>query len=523
VKIDSEQTQAVLSETMVLQDAAAGSSLADVAQILYRHKRLTSLQLPATVDFRELVTLRVLSLSHNALCDISPVAELPALVDLNVNHNQITDLGPAFQCESLEVLFAANNRVSSIAGLELQHLRHLSLFRNDLSDLAAVVQVLEPLSSLRRFDIGGNPCAEDQSQCYGIVRTLAQLSQLDGEEVGDIDRALAEEFFMCAREAGFNERPCSAKSRPKTAPAVSAPRRRRQRGPSASPSRSPSTHRSGSRSPSASRKQSMQLGDLPGEAASTPAGDAVAAIRHMTSQIEAIRLQIQTVQVDCENLRRQISGIRAQEPKLGVASLRERKQELEEENRLMHECAVKNQQLKEVLAQKEAELSAKRASKGLPAEVVHRPGTSRPRSAAGSASAVAAVEVFVELSGWVQNGPKAMPQGETAADWRFKNHLLRRELAQTKSSIDQLSADSYATLLGRGLEDTPVDTQQRRPRTAAPRLGKSLPVDEHEQRFAELTGQLHLNEQNLQQMAGVLRRTEVAAGLQRPMTTGHLH
>lgn len=527
-----------LTESVVLFDADEGNALSDVTQLLYRHKGLESLHLPGTVDFGELINLRVLSLSHNQLTDIRPVAELPLLVDLNVNNNQIKDLSPAFQCEELEVLFAANNRVSSVSGLELQSLRHLSLFRNDLSDLPAVLDVLSTLPGLRRLDIGGNSCVDDDSQSYGIVRTLPQLERLDGEPVGQVDRALAEEFFACARDMGFNERPCTAGPRPKTAPAPrDSLRKRRQRRPSASPSRSPSVqHRSGrSQSPFVAGSSARHLPELPGEDVASPGGAVLAAVRQKTSQIEAVRLQIQTVQVDCENLRRQIVALRDREPTLGLAGLRERRKELEEENRLMHDRVSENRRLREALAQKEAELSAKRLAKGLPEEPPERPRSARPRSSCGSASAAVAADAILELSERLQNEADGLPipsfrsssrrQEDTEADLRFRNHLLRKEIERTKERIQQSRTDAFSTLLGKELVIAPSDEAaerlSRRPRTAAPRLGQESASGSSGQR-SEIDDLLQRNEQNLLQFTGRLRETERALGMQRPMTTGHL-
>lgn len=541
---------AVLTEAIVLLDREDGGSLSDVTQLHFRQKGLTSLQLPGTVDFGELISLRVLSLSHNALSDIAPVADLPMLIDLNVNHNQIKDLSPAFQCEGLEVLLAANNRLSSVAGLELENLRHLSLYKNELSDLEAVVQVLEKLHGLRKLDIGGNPCADDPSQSYGIVRALPRLAELDGEMLGKVDRVLAEEFFSCASELGFNERPCSSAGRPQTAPAPSATRKRRQHRPSPSPSRDGSAKRgSRSRSPSPfipASASASSTGSGFGARTSPPPveGDVLAIIREQTSQVEAARLQIQTVQVDCENLRRQICILREREPTLGLTGLKEKKQQLSEENRLMHERVAENQRLREVLAEKEAELSAKRLAEGLPEE---RPRTARPQSSCGPASASTAAEAILELSGRLQSEAGSHPssrgsdtggglrgswkrQDETEADLRFRNHLLRRELERTKERIAQSQIDACTAVLGQDLVSVSSGNQVSassgalppRPRTAAARSSQGAARSESDEQCQDLDKLLQHNTDSLQQLTGQLRQTELAMGLQRPMTTGHL-
>lgn len=278
-----------------------------------------------------------------------------------------------------------------------------------------------------------------------------------------------------------------------------------------------------------------------------------ATIQQQTSQIEATRLQVQTVQVDCENLRHQISALRSREPTLGLAGLKERRHELEEENRRMHEHVAENQRLREVLAQKEADLSAKRLADGLPEEIP-RPGSARPRSSCGPASASSAAEAVLELSGRLQNEADSLSASHgmsagsmetkkelTAADLRFRNHLLRRELERTKEHIGQVQADSCAVMLGQelvGADSTAPfkrqgqhgwwmvgqeaseasEPQLRRPRTAAPKsVAKEFAND-----FTDLDVLLDRNAKNLKQFTGQLRETEVAMGQQRPMTTGHL-
>jgi Leucine-rich repeat (LRR) protein len=190
-----------LSEAVVLQIAEGGSHLSSVSQLIYRHKRLESLRTPGTVDFRELLSLRVLSLSHNRLVDIGPLVDLPCLVELNINNNKVEDLEPAFKCETLEVLLAASNCVVSLpSGMETAvRLRKLSLFSNKMKDIRGpALQGLSSLPELRSLDIGGNPCMGDISQRYSLINQLTNLKELDGETLGRVDFQLAKEFFDCA-------------------------------------------------------------------------------------------------------------------------------------------------------------------------------------------------------------------------------------------------------------------------------------------------------------------------------------
>lgn len=80
----------------------------EAEQLILRRKELTNLE---GINFAQYAGLRVLSVSHNNLVDISPICQLPTLEELNVNQNQLTDLSPAVQCPALRVLLAAKNQV----------------------------------------------------------------------------------------------------------------------------------------------------------------------------------------------------------------------------------------------------------------------------------------------------------------------------------------------------------------------------------------------------------------------------
>ncbi|KAF0701840.1 hypothetical protein AaE_016294 [Aphanomyces astaci] len=58
----------------------------------------------------QLVSLELLSLSHNKLQSLEHFQHLVNLVELNVNFNQISSLD-SLQCFGLQKLYAANNKV----------------------------------------------------------------------------------------------------------------------------------------------------------------------------------------------------------------------------------------------------------------------------------------------------------------------------------------------------------------------------------------------------------------------------
>lgn len=471
VALDDE---AELTEEEVLA-AAEGSALSDILQLLYRHHFLQSLRTPNAVDFGEMLSLRILSLSHNLLTDIGPVADLPSLLELNVNSNRISDLGPAFLCEALESLLAANNCVVSIEGIALHKLQRLSLFSNEIADRDLLLDSLSNLSMLRRLDIGGNPCYDDVSQRYCVLRALPTLKELDGESLKDVDWQLADDFFACAQEVGFQERPQTAlRARPTTAPASN--HHRGSRPPTSSTSlrraaglSSPSSPKSASRtfsdqttSPRASPRHSRSTSippetqqdlELPDE----DLADMPGTVRRYTSHIEAVRLRIKTVQVDCENLRRQIRDIQRQEPVLGVAALKHTCKVLDSDNRAMHAQVTENEQLRKKLESRQAELARRREALGLQDAESLRPRSARPRSSHG---ATAACDAVLGLSSGQtgMNGAEVMSQ----AQLEFENNTMRRRLEDSRRQIGQLRSDTFAVRLG---EPVPIDLEElARPR-----------------------------------------------------------
>ena len=405
----------------------------EAEQLILRRKGLTTLPIELCQNLK---ALRVLSASHNALVDIKPVAHLPALEELNVNHNQLTDLSPVVQCQSLRILLASNNHISEIDGLEeLPSLCRLSLFQNMLPDLDALLDRLQAFQQLQSLDLGGNPCFHDAGHRHVIVKGLPNLIDLDGEVVAGVDRQLAAEFFLCAEEFGF-ERPASSYGlRPKTAPvkAVSMTEPTAA-GPGFNvPDRSsrsqsrPRSSRKGSRSTSRARSNSPDpLGDneIP-----VITDDVQASIERFKHYVQTLQLRLRTTKVDCENLTRQIQQLRqeTQEPTLGTASLRQKLERLEEDNRTMHALAEENRKMRLDVEEKEAELSQQRQTLGLPQL---RPSTGRPGTAP--------VEAVLAIS-----------EPSSLEAFTSKCRVLRRELEIERERTLQLRAKAYSQILGR--------------------------------------------------------------------------
>eukprot|EP00933_Yihiella_yeosuensis_P063062 TRINITY_DN6611_c0_g1_i1.p1 TRINITY_DN6611_c0_g1~~TRINITY_DN6611_c0_g1_i1.p1 ORF type:complete len:679 (+),score=125.75 TRINITY_DN6611_c0_g1_i1:83-2038(+) len=463
-----ELTQATVLSAVGIEDAGS-SSLQDISQLIFRHKGLSSLTTFRTVAFGELISLRILSLSHNSLSDIGPLAELPCLEELNISYNQISDLSPAHQCETLEVLLATSNKISSVKGIEVMpKLNRLSLFSNLLEDLDDLLETLKVMPSLSFLDLGGNSCFVDPSQRHGLVRALPSLREIDGEVLGAVDRQLAAEFFLCAEEVGLQERPGTACGlRPKTAPVQrenSNSSLAKAYASSAAPSgdcpspsdgsvraRSPfrrSGSRGSSRAPSASPDGRDEVPQPPIEDPS----DSVASLERFTSYVQTLQLRLQTTQVECENLRRQIHDLRleADEPVLGTAELRKEMERLEKENEDMHARVHQNRQMRIQIEQKEAEILQQRACLGLQPEDWQRPGTrsGRPGTAARPRTAQSAVEAVEGILGLFALSSQVP---DTADSLRARCKALRKELEGERERTSQLRATACSAILGRDI------------------------------------------------------------------------
>ncbi|CAK4080201.1 unnamed protein product [Aphanomyces euteiches] len=62
---------------------------------------------------KDLVSLELLSLSHNALRTLTHFEHLTNLIELNINFNHVESLD-GLQCYGLQKLYAANNKVPLI-------------------------------------------------------------------------------------------------------------------------------------------------------------------------------------------------------------------------------------------------------------------------------------------------------------------------------------------------------------------------------------------------------------------------
>ncbi|CAN0071080.1 unnamed protein product, partial [Sphacelaria rigidula] len=162
-------------------------------QLILRGLKLTGFETSCTPRLHRLT---VLSLSNNSLRDLKDFRHLVSLVELNINFNAVTSL-QGLMCPGLRKLFISNNLLASAEGLRFfSNLQTLCLFNNILPDLGVVLQYLRHLEELQELDLDGNPCARSWGYKHRVVHSCPPgLSQLDGEEVSQLDRDLSELFF----------------------------------------------------------------------------------------------------------------------------------------------------------------------------------------------------------------------------------------------------------------------------------------------------------------------------------------
>jgi len=359
-----------LTEEGVLAAAGEGGErIEEVSQLVLRERNLRSLMTPGSVDFAQLVSLEVLSLSHNLLEDIGPLSVLSSLVEVNLNFNNISDLSPLYECELLEKLFASHNCVASVAGLDVgcPRLRELSLFANRLTDAQELLTMLRGLPELRVLDVGQNECSASPAQRYTLLQELPSLERLDGKGLSVLDQRLASAFF-----AGQGD-DASQVSRPVTAPSVCA----RPRPPLP---------------PTAASGVAQLVGPLPGQKLRSSRANRIddmlvrsrepspevmdgstipvlnpqeidlrdpqAALRVLTAHSQALRRRLGTLQMERDSLRFQIRCLRQDGQEAQPDHIREQVARLETENRNLVAVEDEREQLQARLGVVERELGA---------------------------------------------------------------------------------------------------------------------------------------------------------------------
>mmetsp|Transcript_136232 Transcript_136232/g.303506 ORF Transcript_136232/g.303506 Transcript_136232/m.303506 type:complete len:607 (-) Transcript_136232:75-1895(-) len=509
------EDEAEVTEALVL-DAAGERRIEDVCQLVLRERNFESLATSRALDFSRLAGLEVLSLSHNRLKDIRPLAAVVSLVEVNLNFNCIVDLSPLFECELLEKLFAANNEIESVAGLDegCPNLREVSLFANHVSDAQEVLRTLQGLPELRALDIGGNACCEGPSQRYALLQALPLLESLDGQLLGGLDRRLASDFFEGAGRGDdeTGEGPTEEKKpatpeppqlprglpqRPGTAPALLSskpPPLPPSSGSVAAAALAPLLPGQRLRSARANRMDDMLTGSREASPEADAGGlpsfsaqrldtcDPERVLRALRAHAGALRERLISQRAERENLRFQMTLLQRDKREAKPAQLRERVELLEAENRSGSAVESERLQLQGRLAEVERQLSE------LPV-------------------AAAAAEAGPP--------PKADDEDEdVVAELRWENQLLAKRLDSTARYAEQLHQEFLRARL-QSSQRRQLEAASSRPSTSAGAAADGLSSvteggdgeGDEDPEIAKLLGE---NEATLRRLRGEVRDTATA-------------
>ena len=97
----------------------------------------------------------------------------------------------------LQKLWLNRNFIMVVEPLRaLKKLNTLGLFHNEISNENKAWEVFEDLPALRDLSIDGNPVSAKASFKYELIMRLRLLDTLDDEPIQELDRDVAEQFFV---------------------------------------------------------------------------------------------------------------------------------------------------------------------------------------------------------------------------------------------------------------------------------------------------------------------------------------
>mmetsp|Transcript_36830 Transcript_36830/g.35546 ORF Transcript_36830/g.35546 Transcript_36830/m.35546 type:complete len:234 (+) Transcript_36830:691-1392(+) len=79
---------------------------------------------------------------------------------------------------------------------KLTHLEVLGLFHNEIMNEEKTTDILEGFPSLSELSIDGNPVSANVAFKYKVILKLKKLTLLDDELVQELDRDVAEQYFL---------------------------------------------------------------------------------------------------------------------------------------------------------------------------------------------------------------------------------------------------------------------------------------------------------------------------------------
>lgn len=293
----------VLTRELIVEYGDGAETIEEVTQVICRGKNIH------TVELEDAVCLEIASFSNNDIRDMHQfTVACCGLRELNLNFNRIEDVSPLAECEMLKKLNLSHNQIRNIDALEALELSSLSLFQNKLDDFDRLLETIKnmPLESL---DVGRNPCTTEKGARprYSLIKSLGSLKRLDQQDVLPLDRQLATKFFDDITEA----------MRPRTAPplrgttSTSTHEIQPQQGSFASRAAWCGPAVGGGVSGGSTGSTGGLLAQIPALRSEIPKidyDDPTGTIDRLVSHCEQLLLRKQTIQVEKENLERQLAN-----------------------------------------------------------------------------------------------------------------------------------------------------------------------------------------------------------------------
>jgi len=90
----------------------------NIKKLVLRNKNLQEFDKYGKWDLCRLVNLDFVTLSGNFLTKVVKLAECTNLTEVDISQNRIKDITPLFELKKLERLFASNNLIETIFGIE---------------------------------------------------------------------------------------------------------------------------------------------------------------------------------------------------------------------------------------------------------------------------------------------------------------------------------------------------------------------------------------------------------------------
>lgn len=151
-------------------------SLDKIKSLVLREQDLYTFESTDSLKLHELASIELLSLSHNFISSLQPLAELDSLQELNLNNNRVYDVTPLAELTALTSLYLNNNKVRDVAPLtKLPVLQLLHLYNNQVPYSEKEV-VLGLAAHLVELDIEKNEVYKEDEKAEWMLDKMKKLN-----------------------------------------------------------------------------------------------------------------------------------------------------------------------------------------------------------------------------------------------------------------------------------------------------------------------------------------------------------